>query len=455
MLGLSVFHPALSETILLKDISTLITSRVTSDGKVEVLHDQSVLVENGVISKISPIIDGVVIDKVINAKGKIVQPGFVDTHDHLWQVTIRGCGNDQDLGDWVPDCDVVQTDITKEEAFAAVRLATYDLINTGVTTVMDWNHTFNEGHAYGALDALQQSGLRYVYGFNPHNVEEFDKNAAKIKKLIDNDRLGSFEIASHPALYMKPIAAKAVQLSRELDVPLNFHYGESYHDKKDQQTQVMKDIGAYSRPLVLNHVIHVNDTEIKLMVDAHARLTHNPLSNMRLASGVMPIGKLHDAGLTVGLGLDGAANDNADFFALMKATVGLQRAAHERPNTFPNYREVELLATIEGAKVLGLANVTGSIEVGKAADIIMINPKSTNMAASFDEVAQISLNSEPANVDLVMVSGRILKENGRVIYSGKSMDELVEKVRMTVDRFMHRKGEAVRSPSVDSLTPAS
>ncbi|WP_190306116.1 amidohydrolase family protein, partial [Pantoea sp. VH_8] len=352
---------------------------------------------------------------------------------------IRGCGNKQELFAWLSDCDFVQTDITHKEGFAAVRLATYDLINTGITTVMDWNHTFSEGQAYGGLEALQQSGLRYVYGFYPHNNKDFDSNAFKIKERIDKDPLGTFEISGHPANFLQDSMANSVQMSRIMNVPLNVHYAESAQDKKHEQKRVMTETGAFSRPLVLNHVIHVDDDDIKQMADSRARLTHNPLSNMRLASGIMPLGKLHSAGLTIGLGLDGGTNDNADFFSLMKTAVGLQRAQHESPDVYPNYSEVLLMATSEGAKVLGLEDITGTLEKGKSADLIIINPQSPNMAVNFDGVTQIPLNAEPANVETVMVHGRILKEDGKLIYTDESLKDLINTNSRTVQRFMSRK----------------
>lgn len=438
-LGILLSNAALSQTILIKNIQTLITGRPAPERSAEVLHNQDIFIENGEIKQIGQHLNIKAADKIIDATGRIVQPGFVDTHDHLWQLTIRGCGNNQELVGWLSGCDFVQTDITHEEGFAAVRLATYDLINTGVTTVMDWNHTFSEGQAYGGLEALRQSGLRYVFGFYPHNNKDFDRNAFKIKELVDKDSLGTFMISGQPANFLQSSMDNSVRLSRELNVPLNVHYAESAQDKKNEQKRVMAETGAYSRPLVLNHVVHVDDDDIKWMTDSHAQITHNPLSNMRLASGIMPLEKLHKAGLVIGLGLDGGTNDNADFFSLMKTAVGLQRALHESPNVYPNYSEVLLMATGTGAKVLGLDGITGTLEKGKSADLIIINPQSTNMAVNFDEVAQIPLNAEPANVEMVMVHGRILKENGKIIYTDESLDKLITINRMTVKRFMSRK----------------
>lgn len=292
--------------------------------------------------------------------------------------------------------------------------------------------------AYGGIDALKQSGLRYVYGFYPRNEKEFGKNARKIKEIVDKDPLGSFMISSHPNKLLRISADKAVKLSEELKVPLNFHYGESVLDKQHEQQKVILEVNAYKRPVILNHVVHVTDDEIKLMAVSQARITYNPLSNMRLASGIMPVGKLHSAGLLIGLGLDGAANDNANFFSLMKAAVGLQRAKNESPDVYPDYKDVMLMATIEGARVLNLDKITGSVEKNKSADLIIINPHSTNMGVNFDTIAQIPLNSEPTNVETVMVNGRILKKDGKIVYSNESLNQLIKINKKTVERFMHR-----------------
>ena len=204
---------------------------------------------------------------------------------------------------------------------------------------------------------------------------------------------------------------------------------------RSQQPKVLTEIGAYSRPLILNHLVQVSDEEIKTLAEAQAKLTYNPLSSMRSGSGIMPAGILHQAGLTIGLGLDGAAQDNANFFAVMKAAVGIQRALHPSVTVYPDYQSVIAMATLEGAKVLQLENVTGSIEENKSADLIMINPNSINMAVSFDELAQIAMNAEPNNVEMVMVNGKILKQNAQLLYSNETLTQLIESNKKTVQRF--------------------
>jgi 5-methylthioadenosine/S-adenosylhomocysteine deaminase len=436
--GLFFIHPAIAETTLIKDASIILTGNPTAQGNVEVLHGQDLLIEDGVIKEIGK---GIAVEssmKIIDAKGKIVHPGFVDIHDHLWQVTIRGCGHRQELVPWLASCNYIQNDFTHQEGFAAVRLGTYDLINSGVTTVMDWNPSFNKEMAYGGLDALKQSGLRYVFGYYPRTEHDFTYNAQEIKTSLDKDPLGSLMLIGLPNKSEKAHMIKVVTLSKTLNVPVNFHYAESLGEKPYEQSKMLKESGAYERPLMLNHVIHVDAAEIKAMADAGARVAYNPLSNMRLGSGIMPVGKLHDAGITVGLGLDGGAHDNANFFSLMKAAVGIQRAEHKSAATYPDYNTVLLMATHEGAKALGLEKTTGSLEKGKAADLIIINPNTTNMAVNFDEVAQVTLNAEPVNVETVMVNGKILKENGKLVYSDESLEQLIDINKKTVARFMER-----------------
>lgn len=135
-------YSVLAQTILIRNASMLITGKRMNNGNIEVLYNHDILIQDGIIKKIDKNIRDSFVSKVFDAKGKIVQPGFIDTHDHLWQVTIRGCENNKELFRWLSDCNYVQNDMTKKESFAAIRLTTYDLINTGVTTVMDWNPTF-------------------------------------------------------------------------------------------------------------------------------------------------------------------------------------------------------------------------------------------------------------------------------------------------------------------------
>jgi 5-methylthioadenosine/S-adenosylhomocysteine deaminase len=167
--------------------------------------------------------------------------------------------------------------------------------------------------------------------------------------------------------------------------------------------------------LIGAHAVHVTDDEIGLLASRGVRLTHCPLSNMRLASGIMRLGAIHAQGIRVGLGLDGGPNDTSDMFNNMRAAVGLQRAVTHNPTVYPTVAAVLQLATIGGAEVLDMAAQIGSLAPGKKADVIVLNPQTLNFAPRFDDVSQVVFNAQPSNVEWVFVDGRVLKERGKLV----------------------------------------
>lgn len=420
--------------ILIKNASLVISMEPTAKDVTGRLHDQDILIDDGKIVAIGEHLDtkGMNDLDIIDATGKIVMPGLVDVHDHLWQSTIRGCGIDKTVTDWLPAC-VFPINFNYQQTYDAVTLSTLDLINSGVTTVVDWSHAYNPEFVKGNVQALKDSGLRYVYTY--YLTPEHNKNAVETKAIVDKDELGTFNLAAHPTMAMKKNMQNAVDLAAKMDTTLNLHYAENLADRADGQTEVIKETNATSVKLLLDHVVNVNDDEIDMMAKSHARVSYNALSNMRLASGIAPVGKIHKAGIEIGLGLDGGTSDNANFFTLMKSSVGLQRAAHHNATAFPTVPDVLYLATMGGAKVLEMDDQIGSLKVGKNADIIILNPATTNMGVNHSELAQIVFNAEPANVEYVIVNGKTLKSKGQLPISKDKFKALLASNNKTVDQI--------------------
>src|ERR671922_611141 len=136
---------------------------------------------------------------------------------------------------------------------------------------------------------------------------------------------------------------------------------------------------------------------------------------MRLASGIIRLPSLHQAGMKVGLGLDGGANDTSDMFNTMRVAVGLQRAVTHNPAVYPTVADALHLATLGGAEVLDMADQIGSLAPGKQADVIVLNPHTLNFAPRFDDVSQVVFNAQPGNVEWVLVDGHVLKERGNLV----------------------------------------
>ncbi len=360
--------------------------------------------------------------QIVDATGKIVMPGFVDVHNHLWQSLIRGCQADQDLNGWLETCvfPLANPAITPSEMeiYAGVRLSTLDLVMTGVTTVVDWSHSFSPAFVRGNIRALEESGLRFVFAYRGNANPAVIDDIKRVKKdLIEPHPRACLQVASHPGASSRllPQLQAMSSLAAELGVKLHVHLLENIAQRQDDAIKGLVLANAMGPDLLGAHAIHLLDEEITLLGERDVRVAHNPLSNMRLASGIIRLPALHQAGVKVGLGLDGGTNDTSDMFNTMRVAVGLQRATSLQASVFPTVSEVLRMATLGGAEVLDMAACIGSLTPGKQADVLILDPGSANFAPRLNWINQLVFNGQPSNVDWVFVDGQPLKAGGRVV----------------------------------------
>jgi len=376
--------------------------------------------------------------KVVDATGMIVMPGFIDTHNHLWQSLIRGCGTNGNLYGWLDACEMPMFNpaitLTRAEAYAGVRLSTLDLINTGVTTTVEWSHAFSTEFVRGDIQALTDSGLRFVFAYRGHDNLSAIADIRLVKQtLIDPNPRATFQLASHPSSAGRQDVKAMARLARELGVKHHVHLLENIADRKENMFDVLAEADALGPDLLAAHGIHLTDGEVSILAAHDVRILHNPLSNMRLASGVIRLPELKRAGVQVGLGLDGGANDTSDMFNTMRAAVGLQRAKALRADVFPTVSDVLRMATVDGAKLLGLFDRLGSLTPGKQADLIILNPETVNFAPRWDWLSQIVFNGQPQNVEWVFVAGQPLKKRGKLV--GVNSSRIVEAAQKASKRI--------------------
>jgi 5-methylthioadenosine/S-adenosylhomocysteine deaminase len=304
------------------------------------------------------------------------------------------------------------------EAYAGCRLSTLDLITTGVTTVVDWSHSFSPAFARGNIHALDESGLRFAFAYHGYANPAVVDDIKRVKKdLIDPHPRATLQVASHPGTSSRllPHLQAMSTLAKELGVTLHVHLLENIAQRQDEAVKALILADALGPDLLGAHAIHLLDEEISLLAQKDVRLAHNPLSNMRLASGIIRLPALHQAGVKLGLGLDGGTNDTSDMFNTMRVAMGLQRATSLQTSVFPTVSEVLRMATLGGAEVLDMDGRIGSLTPGKQADVLILDPGGTNFAPRLNWIAQIVLNGQPANVDWVFVDGQPRKAHGRLV----------------------------------------
>jgi 5-methylthioadenosine/S-adenosylhomocysteine deaminase len=426
-----------SRTLVRNAALVLTMDPAAGEGPLGVLRGADVLMEGDRIVAVGPGLAATGA-RVVDATGKIVMPGLVDAHNHLWQSVIRGCGADQDVNGWLARCIYPQFGFgwTRAEARAAVRLATLDLLGSGVTTTVEWGAGFGPEFVRGSIEALSDSGLRFAYAYFGSADPAVADDIRLVKRtLIDPNPRASLHIASQPSMlpWFLPDLIASSALAQELGVKLHVHLLENASQREERPMEALALAGALAPNLLTAHVIHVTDGEIDTLAGSGAAVVHCPQSNMRLASGVMRIGRMRQAGLALGLGLDGGTNDSSDLFAGMRVALGLQRATSLDPGAYPGVAEVLRLATLGGAEALGLSDRIGSLTPGKKADLIVLDPRQPNSAPSFRPVEQIVFNAQPADVEWVFVDGRALKAKGRL--TGVNEKKAVEASQAVADRL--------------------
>jgi 5-methylthioadenosine/S-adenosylhomocysteine deaminase len=394
------------------------------------LPDADVHVRDGVIAQIGRNLDAPGA-AVIDAGGKIVAPGLVDTHWHMWNTLLRGMSDGRPVPPvrgYFATCVAVGRHFLPGDTYAGTRLAAAEAVDAGITTVHDWAHNIRGlDWAQAGLRALGESGLRarFSYGYQTGHPND---------QLMALDDLGAIKSdwpayhadqrihlgvawrgtgGSNPAmrvaagLYRAEIAA-----AREHGLPLSVH--ASGPASAAGQVLTYADEGLLGPDLQLVHLNNASPREIALAAEAGTPVSVSPWTELQIGYGQPVTGELLAAGLPVGLSVDTTMLcGNADLFAIMKVTQACANG-QARDEFALTARDVLRLATIEGARTLGLDAVTGSLTVGKRADIIVVSPESPSLGVVTDPARLLVTAATPRDVDLVLVDGRILKRDGKL-----------------------------------------
>lgn len=418
-----------SRTTLLRGADLVLTmDPEIGEGELGRLDGADVLMRGGRIAAVGHKLTVPDDAKVVDAGGKLVLPGFVDLHNHLWQSSIRGGCSSQDLNGWLTSCNSeTLAKIDAEDMYRFVHLAALDALQAGVTTVVDWVHTIPYDTSERYIRALDDSGLRFVYAM-AQDVEKIDLIPRVKKQLLDPLPLASAQVSVHAEMSAVRELNRFHEVARDLGLMLNSHVLEHRDDRKGDPIGALREADAFGPDLLMNHAIHLTKDEIEMTGAHDVRVAHCPLSNMRLASGIMPLPAMHRRGVKAGLGHDGGTNDTSDMFNVMKAAVGLQRALHEDAEIHPTIPAVLRMATLGGAECVGMADRVGSLTPGKRADVLVLDPGTLNFAPRFDWVSQIVLNGQPPNVSYVFVDGRMRKAEGELV--GVDTEDVVREAEL-------------------------
>lgn len=376
--------------------------------------------------------------ELIDMSGKAIMPGFVNTHGHAAMTLLRSYADDLPLQEWLENkIWPFEGKLTEEDIYWGTKLAIVEMIETGTTCFADMY--FEMGKVAEAVDemGIRACLSRGLIGFAPNKDVALEQSKEFIQKWNDKAQgrisctLGPHAPYTCPPEYLQ----RVVQLANELDVPLQIHISETKKEVEDCIQQYgkspvvhLEEVGIFTRPTIAAHCVHLNDQDIEIMRKNNVKISHNPGSNLKLASGIAPIGKYLDAGITVGIGTDGcSSNNNLNMVEEMQLTALLHKGNTLNPTLIPAKKALEM-ATIEGAKVLYLDNKIGSIKKGKRADLIAFDLNQSHYYPRFDIASLLVYSANARDISDVYVDGVPLMKNHKVSFNKQTIFEKVESI---------------------------
>ncbi len=367
-------------------------------------------------------------DTLIDAGGNILMPGLINMHAHCGDSLFRGLVENLPLEPWLQTIWKAQAVILKpkENCRLGAELGIAELLLGGTTTIMD-----NYWRADQTLAAAKASGVHLATGgifFDPIGMDgdEADVRAKHAQDLFDqygNDDDLFIGTMPHGAYTVGPDNLKtAIEIARNNNGFFSIHAAETKVEQQTiadrYQTSVIRhldNLDALWEKTVLAHCVHLDEVELDLLAQNNVTVAHNPLSNLKLASGFAPVTKMLNRGINVTLGTDGPISGNdLDMWLAMRLAATKHKAIEENPSAIST-RQVLHMATLNGAKALGAQDRTGSIEVGKKADFILVDTSAPHASPMFDPINHLVFSASKNDVTHVFASGRQLVRNRELL----------------------------------------
>jgi cytosine/adenosine deaminase-related metal-dependent hydrolase len=384
---------------------------VSMDPVVGDLPTGDVLIEDGRIAAVAGTVDAADAE-VVDATGRIVLPGFVDTHRHTWQTAFRGIGTD-----WTFDQYLVAMHGTlrplyqPEDVYVGNLLGRIEALGSGITTMLDWFHCSDrQENADAAIQALRAAPGRSVFCYGAGFAGKSDITA-EIKRvrsqLADDDMVLGLR---GPQLTTMDTTAADVALAREFGLRVSMHAG-SGGARGRRPIADMRDRGLLDERTIFVHCNGITDDEVAMLADAGCSVSISPDVELKMGFGWPETGRMLAAGIRPSLSIDDCPSVGGDMFATMRTAFAVQRGLDGGLTA----RDVLGFATIDGARACGLDARTGSIAVGKDADLILLDAEDPSVFPVGNAVGTVVAAGHPGLVDSVFVAGRPVKRNGRLL----------------------------------------
>lgn len=377
----------------------------------------SILIEGNRIAIVSENPDlNVEADVVIDGTDKIAMPGMINTHTHAAMTLMRGYADDMELMDWLQNkIWPMEAKLTSDAIYRGAKLGIEEMLRSGTTTYVDmyWDIEAN-------ARAIDESGIRCYF-----SITAMDRNIDAVEASIDQDvqkykncsegRMGLM-IAPHAPYTCSPnTLQRCVTIAKKHDLRLHIHLCETRTEVETIKAQYgvspvvyCEQAGVFDVPVLAAHCVHVSDEDIDKLRHYGVSVAHNPMSNLKLASGIAPVAKMMSQGINVSIGTDGAAsNNNLDMLEEVRIASLLQKNFTNDPTALKAYDALRMV-TVSGAKAIGQESELGEIKEGMLADIVLINAKSPHLNPLHNVIASLVYAGNGGDVTDVIINGKLV-----------------------------------------------
>jgi 5-methylthioadenosine/S-adenosylhomocysteine deaminase len=402
---------------------------LTMNGNGDVIQNGTVVIKGDMIAAVGNTneFSAWKASQTIDAAGGIIMPGLVNTHTHAAMTSFRGIADDLPLMTWLDEhIFPAESRLNDKKVYNGTLLACAEMIMSGTTCFCDM-YLFEDAVAEAAKDAGMRAVVGEVlYDFDSPNYGPIDQGFEYTQRLIDkwkDDPLITPAVEPHsPYLCAPELLQKAFSISQSNDVPMVIHLSEAQSEvqgikQKYNRTPVnhLAELGVLGANVVACHCVVLSKDDINLLRRFDVKVSHCPESNMKLASGIAPIPELLDQEVCVGLGTDGcASNNNLDLFLEMDTAAKLHKVNTLDP-TVLDAPTVFRMATLQGAKALGIDKRVGSLEPGKKADVIVIDTRKPHLTPMYNPISHVVYAARGSDVSTSIINGRVMMENGKLL----------------------------------------
>ena len=370
-------------------------------------------------------------EKVIDGRGKVAVPGLINCHTHLPMTVFRGVAEDQELRKWLSETIwPLEAKLKSKDVYDGALLGCLEMIKSGTTCFADM-YFYEER----VVKAVEKAGLRAVLAPGIIEAEDTNRGERTLKEAVEiaqkyhghANGMISICLGPHAVYTCSPdLLMKVRERASALNVGIHIHLAESREMASlvketygFTEVELLESIGFLKSDVLAAHCIYLSEKEMGLMAKHDVKVSYNSVANMKVALGIPKVKDLMDLGVVVGIGTDGPASNNSlDMFGTMKVAGLLQKILYMDPTVLPA-QIILKMATIDGARVLGLERTLGSLEVGKKADIVLVDFRRPHLTPLHDPYANVVYSARGSDVETVMVDGKILMEKGEV----KTLDE--------------------------------